>query len=49
MSIDRQGKNSGETAPNKSTQRPKENRGSSGISSYRNSVKGKVEKILNKK
>ena len=50
MSIDRQGKNSGETGTNKSTQRPQENRGSSGSGSgsYRDEVQDKVKKILDK-
>jgi hypothetical protein len=46
MMIDKQGKNSGETAPNKSNQRPSEH-DADAISKARNQTKDKVNKTLN--
>jgi len=46
MMIDKQGKNSGETAPNKSNQRPSEH-DADAISKARNQTSDKVKKTLN--
>ena len=47
MSIDRQGKNVGETAPNKSTQRGNENNPGP-VTQHVNRTKDKVAKVLKK-
>ena len=46
MMIDKQGKNTGETAPNKPNQRPPEH-DADAISKTRNQTKDKVNKALN--